>query len=163
MTSAAMCAETREGRRATDHGIGKAFLTAHLLTANRKQAENAVLEAILHWDLDQGTEEAFLHRVAHAAIRAQDECESSGADCLPLELQAVLDLSPRQRRCFVLRVLVGLSRQACARLLHLDIFHVDRYTCEALKYLPQRCDPADSQLELLGIQRFRVEEKHAIA
>jgi hypothetical protein len=60
MTMTAICAETREGRNATDHTITKAFLTAHLLTANRRQAESAVLEAIERSDLKEDTEEAFL-------------------------------------------------------------------------------------------------------
>ena len=140
MTMAAMCEETREGN--TDHAISRAFLTAHLLTANRKQAESAVLEAILHCDLEAGTEEAFLYRVAYAAIQVQVEYESSNvgepvpAESLPpVELQAVLDLSPQLRRCFVLRVLVGLPRQVCARLLHLSVLIVDQYTCAALERL----------------------------
>jgi DNA-directed RNA polymerase specialized sigma24 family protein len=180
MTIAAMCAETRQGKRATDHAISRAFLTAHLLTANREQAESAVLEAILHWDLEEGTEEVFLHRVACAAIQAQVEYESSNAGepapaelLLPVELQAVLDLSPQLRRCFVLRVLVGLSRQVCARLLDLSVLIVDQYTCAALEHLAgvgcpslipvPRGETLDTQLELLGIQRFRVEEKHSVA
>jgi DNA-directed RNA polymerase specialized sigma24 family protein len=145
MTIAALCAETQGGKDATDHEIGRAFLTAHLLTANRKQAESAVMEAIRHWDSEEDTEEAFLQLVAYAAIQAQGEYEWSRADqpvpaesVLPVELQAVLDLAPQIRRCFVLRILAGLSRQVCARLLHLNIFTVDQYTWEALEYLPQR-------------------------
>jgi hypothetical protein len=147
----AMCAETREGQNATDRAISRAFLTAHLLTANRRQAESAVLEAILHSDLEQDTEEAFLHRVACAAIQAESEYSSSVDQpvqsewLVPVELQAVLDLSPRLRCCFVLRILAGLSRPICARLLHLNILAVDQYTCEALEYLPQRETP---QLEI---------------
>jgi DNA-directed RNA polymerase specialized sigma24 family protein len=147
MTMTAMCAENREGRNATDHAISRAFLTAHLLTANQRQAEGAVLEAIQHSDLEEDTEEAFLQRVACAAIQAEGEYSSSADQpvpaewLVPVELQAVLDLSPRLRRCFVLRTLVGLSRQVCARLLHLNILAVDQYTCEALEYLPQRETP----------------------
>lgn len=143
MTMAAMCAETREGRNVTDRAIGRAFLTAHLLTANRNHAESAVLEAILHGDLED-TEEAFLHRVTCAAIQAEGEYstdvdQSVPAELLvPVELQAVLDLAPWLRRCFVLRILAGLSRAVCARLLHLNILTVDQYTCQALEYLPQR-------------------------
>jgi DNA-directed RNA polymerase specialized sigma24 family protein len=143
MTTAAIYAETRQAKCVADHAISRAFLAAHLLTANQEQAESAVLEAILHWEVEEETEEAFLHCVAHAAIETQVGYSSSSDDpvaaesFLPVELQAVLDLLPQLRRCFVLRVLVGLSRQACARLLQLSVFNVDQYTCEALEYLAQ--------------------------
>lgn len=142
MTNAAMCAETRQSRRDVDHEIKRAFLAAHLLTANTEQAERAVLEAIDQRHSAEQTEDAFFARMVTAAIRTQAGYESSSVDnpepdewLLPTELEAVLDLSPPLRRCFVLRMLAGLSRDVCARLLRLNVRTVDQYTAAALECL----------------------------
>jgi DNA-directed RNA polymerase specialized sigma24 family protein len=125
-----------------EHTISRAFLTAHLLTASTEQAESATMEAIDSWDPDEETEEVLFRSVLDAAARAQIEyvpsssnkCDVAGS-YLPAELQAVLRLAPQLRRCFVLRILVGLSPQVCARLLHLPSRRVDRYACAALECL----------------------------
>jgi hypothetical protein len=39
------------------------------------------------------------------------------------------------RRCFVLRILAGLPRDAAATLLQIDVEHVDQYTSAALPAL----------------------------
>jgi len=133
---------TRMCERRIVHTISRAFRTAHLLTASIQQAESAVLEAIDSFDPDGETEETLFRYVVHAAVRSSVEHilpsasnQSESAMFLPVELQAVLNLPPNLRRCFVLRVLVGLSRQICARLLRLDARRVDQYTCAALQCL----------------------------
>lgn len=137
---------TRERERDIEHTIGRAFLTAHLLTANATQAESAVVEAIESWHAHDETEQALLLRVVQAAVRepvgyaaslSSDKPDAAGS-YLPVELQAVLRLSPQPRRCFVMRILAGLSRQVCARLLHLNTFKVDQCTRAAVKHLSCR-------------------------
>ena len=51
---------------------------------------------------------------------------------LPVELQHVLHLARNLRHCFVLRLLVGLSRALCAWLLHLETRQIDERTCAAV-------------------------------
>jgi len=131
----------RETKSGIEHTMSKAFRTAHLLTASIEQAERAVIAAMDSWEPDGG-DEALFHQVVYAAVRAQvrDIAPSPGEPdstaFLPTELQAVIHLSPELRNCFVLRILVGMSRQACARLLDLHCRQVDEYTCAALKRLP---------------------------
>jgi hypothetical protein len=107
------------------------------LGANAKQAESAVVEAINAWDPGEETEEALFHRVLIRTIQAPLEYETSTTSFVPLDLQPVLGLSPQLRRCFVLRVLARLSRQVCARLLHLTALQVDQRTYKALESLSQ--------------------------
>jgi DNA-directed RNA polymerase specialized sigma24 family protein len=138
----ALSTAARECGRDIEHTINRAFLTAHLLTASTEQAESATMEAIDLWDPDAETEEVLFRNVLHAAARPQIEsvpsssnkCDVAGS-YLPDELQAVLRLAPQLRRCFVLRILVGLPPQVCARLLHLDSRRVDRYASAALECL----------------------------
>jgi hypothetical protein len=168
------------GKRDIGHAINRAFLTAHLLTANAKQAERAVIEAIEQWDPAEGTEEAFLLGAVKAAIGTRARYESSRPDnprpaglLLPTELQPVLDLAPQLRRCFVLRVLTGLPRQVCSPLLHLNASKMDQYTCAALEYLSAVTRRNDSllacgtepnaQLALLGNKPGWVEKMHSIS
>jgi DNA-directed RNA polymerase specialized sigma24 family protein len=119
--------------------IERAFLTAHLLTGSIQQAEDATLKGLDSWNPDEEPGEALFQNVLDAAARTQiqpnrPDSEASGS-YLPNELKAVLRLSPQLRRCFVLRVLVGLPSQMCARLLGLHSDEVDEFTCAALQCL----------------------------
>jgi hypothetical protein len=127
--------------RSVEHTINKAFLTAHLLTGSIAQAENAVTDALASWDRDKASLEDLFRAVLDGAVRRQDsgapsskEPESAGWR-LPSELQTVLALPLELRRCFVLRMLAGLSVAMCARLLQLHPRRVKQYTCAALKCL----------------------------
>jgi DNA-directed RNA polymerase specialized sigma24 family protein len=130
-------AETWEAERRIDGTTSRAFLAAHLLTGSAEQAESAVMEAVDSWDPDDDSEEALFERVLNIALRGPiSDAPDSPASFLPPELQAVLRLSPQLRRCFVLRILAGLSRQVSARLLRVDCRRVDQYTSAAIKVLP---------------------------
>lgn len=54
---------------------------------------------------------------------------------LPLELQRVLRLPTDLRQCFVLRLLVAMSREFCARVLGLDVAAFDHKVCLAAQTL----------------------------
>jgi hypothetical protein len=119
--------------------IDRAILTAHLLTGSLQEAERAALKAIDSWNPDEEPEDVVFNSVLEAAARVQPQQDATGADAcasdLPNELKAVLRLAPRLRSCFVLRILVGLPSQVCARLLRLQSKQVDEYTCAALQSL----------------------------
>jgi DNA-directed RNA polymerase specialized sigma24 family protein len=144
---------TRKSESRIEHTVNKAFLTAHLLTGSAEHAESAVMEALHSWEEEDG-EEALFHGVISAAARGetttedQNEPDSSGS-FLRSELRAVLSLPPQLRRCFVLHILAGLSRQACARLLNLQTRQVDRYTCAALRRLPFLAEHLTARIEHL--------------
>jgi DNA-directed RNA polymerase specialized sigma24 family protein len=108
---------------------------AHLLTGNPEQAETVVSEAIEWWNSDEDNGDELFQEVLNAAIRCEIASESRQS-YLPAELRAVLSLSPLLRRCFVLRMLAGLPRQVCSRLLHVDSRLVDQCTRAAVKILP---------------------------
>jgi hypothetical protein len=119
--------------------IDRAILTAHLLTGSLQEAERAALKAIDSWNPDEEPGDVVFNNVLEAAARAQLQPNTSYSDAsgshLPNELKKVLGLKPWLRRCFVLRILLGLPSQACARLLFLDSQQVDEYTCAAVQSL----------------------------
>jgi DNA-directed RNA polymerase specialized sigma24 family protein len=121
-----------------DQALSKIFVTALLLTGNAKQAEGAVVEVIRRLDFDDASDEALLRSTVDASLERRDvipqlppDALERASPALPLELRNVLHLSPELRRCFVLRVLIGLPREVCARLLHLGVGEVDERTCNA--------------------------------
>jgi hypothetical protein len=117
--------------------IDRALLTAQLLTGSLEQAEKAVLEAIDWWNPSEEPEVLF-HRVVEAAARQSQEVPASSEASrlhLPNELKAVLRLAPQPRNCFVLRILLGLGTQGCARLLRSNSKQVEDYTRAALQGL----------------------------
>jgi hypothetical protein len=119
--------------------VDRALLTAHLLTGNLQQAEKATLDAIESWNPGEEPEQVLFENVLNAAARVQAEPRPNNIDSsgsyLPNDLIAVFRLAPQLRRCFVLRILVGLPVKVCARLLHLQAGQVDEYTCAALQCL----------------------------
>jgi hypothetical protein len=115
-----------------------AFVAAYLLTADVTRAESAVLKSIgLMNAATPSGEELF-----QGAVNAATERDESTARCteepepafskLPSELQRVLQLAHRPRQCFVLRMLIGLSRDVCASLLNFSTREVDRWTSAAM-------------------------------
>ncbi|HYM08097.1 MAG TPA: hypothetical protein VEU11_16210 [Terriglobales bacterium] len=131
------------------HLVGKAFLTALLLTGSVERAEAAIVEGNTKMDLDNASGEALFREAVNAAVeppsvtsRQLPEDLERASSMLPFELRRVLHLPPALRHCFVLRFLVGLPREACARLLHLETPQVDERARTAM-------------LELAAIQRNR--------
>jgi hypothetical protein len=119
--------------------LRKAFLTALLLTGTVEQAETAVLQGITSLDLDENrANEDLLSLTVSAAIETKPDVQISPeelkrpASILPGELQGVMYLSRHLRHCFLLRVLLGWSREIAARLLHLEIRQIDERTRSAV-------------------------------
>jgi len=157
MEYSAVGASNRRARFVIERTICRAFRTAHLLTADVHQAEIAVLKAIDLFEPEVDTEETLFRHTMHAAVltptepmpraashrseptepmpRAASHRSEPTDSFVPVELQAVLNLSRDLRYCFVLRVLAGWSQLACARLLGLQGRSVDRYTWAALQCL----------------------------
>ncbi len=123
-----------------NQAIEKAFLTAILLTASPERAEAAILTATRIMDPGVAPADALLRAAVPAALEM--ECALAAEDrerassMVPLELRPLLHLETGKRLCFVLRVLVGLSRQACSGLLRLAVPQIDEYTCAAMLELP---------------------------
>jgi hypothetical protein len=129
------------GRAAEPPGqqsLGKAFVTALLLTGNLDEAETAVLDGIRSLDPDGELEEALVRHTVSAAIQRRPEVQISieelrqPSSILPDELRPLMYLSPHLRHCFVLRVLLGWPAEICAELLNLEIFQMEALTRAAM-------------------------------
>lgn len=123
--------------------VDRAFITALLLTGSAKLAEAAILEGNRAMALDHVSGEALLRGAVNAAIEPPTEISEQlpedlacASSMLPFELRRVLHLPTALRHCFVLRFLVGLPREDCARLLHLEIHQVDERARAAMLELP---------------------------
>jgi hypothetical protein len=131
----------------TTEALDRTFITALLLTGSAQRAEAAVVEGIKATQrgkvsdetlLLQGTLSASIAAGSNSPRAAEQEHASS---LLPVELRRVLRLLPYFRRGFVLRVLVGLSREVCARMLQIEIHQIDevvRLAARALVRLSKR-------------------------
>src|SRR5258708_3492044 len=100
-----------------------AFPAALLLTGSMHRAEQAVENAINASGPDF-TAEALLAETVRSVMqlpKSQDETPL----ILPKELQALSLLPPKGRNCFVLRVLLGIGREACSEILELSGDEVD--------------------------------------
>jgi DNA-directed RNA polymerase specialized sigma24 family protein len=122
--------------------LGKAFLTAILLTRSSRRAEAAVQAAIQSWNPDDPREEPLICAavqsalgVAADALAPEPEEFASAVSLVPDALRMVMVLPAQQRLCLVLRVLLGMPLHACARMLELNASDVDRLTCAATSAL----------------------------
>ena len=123
--------------------VDKAYITALLLTASAKRAEAALLAATRAAIFDSAPGEVLIRGAVNAAVEPPSETSEQlpedlehASSMLPFELRRVLHLSQALRQCFVLRFLVGLPREVCARLLHLEIRQVDERARAAMSELP---------------------------
>jgi DNA-directed RNA polymerase specialized sigma24 family protein len=131
------CTDTSESLRMT-------IVAAILLTGSVKHAETAMLEGIRSLDIDATLEEELLPSIVSAAMdprqwsgRRPPEEMAYASSLLPVELQRVLRLPMDLRHCFVLRLLLAMPREFCARLLGLDVGTMDRDTSLAAQALAQ--------------------------
>jgi len=133
-------------------GLGGTFIAALLLTGSAEGAEAAVLEGIRVMEQDGCEGEAFLQGTMAASIASNNRLPAFGeqehaASLLPAELHRVLRLSGDFRRCFVLRVLVGLSREDCAQLLETEMHRIDELVCASMRALAFLPDEASTPWE----------------
>jgi len=150
--------ETKACEGRVQDAVGRAFLTAHLLTGNAVGAENAVMEALGSWDPGEESADVLLERaVSKAATQLDMGCATPDPQQprwgVPTELQAVLRLPARLRHCYVLRILAGFSRESCAQMLDLHCQQVDQYTRAAMQCLPLLQDCSGGGIEYLVWKR----------
>ena len=116
----------------------RAFVAVLLLTGSLEEAEAVVLNAIDVADIGRGSGEGLLKRAIGLAINSRPRLTerartvTSRSSILPWELNSVIYLSRKLRQCFVLRFLLGWSREATARILCLRPSLVDERTKAAV-------------------------------
>ncbi len=116
----------------------EAFCTSLLLTGSVAHAESVVMEAIEFWNPSDTVEGAFTRYVIDRSVQSREQADVwPASQFIREELRPLLLMPDRHRHCFVLRMLVNLSRQACARILGLTGLQVDRYTKAAVSDLAQ--------------------------
>jgi len=118
-----------------------AFRTALLLTGDTRTAEAAVMHGIgVCEDLSPG---GLLIAAVRSAVRRRTKSSDGPCkvECLSPELRRLFWLQPLPRHCFVLRVLVGLSPEACAALLEVSVSEFEDAVYRALTQLPLLCSP----------------------
>jgi hypothetical protein len=120
----------------SDSGLCRAFRAILLLTGSAAHAEDAVLSAIQSTEPEEASDQRLLLGAVEAALEREGHANSG---CVPPalcpELGRVLRLMPARRHCFVLRILIGFSREVCSRLLHLNVEEIDEITCTAAREL----------------------------
>ena len=118
--------------------VRDAFLGALMLTGNIKAAEHAVLDAITTSECGVAMDK-LLVTTAKFAIQVHDECPVQAellSSNLPVELQRLFMLSSLGRKCFVLRILMGLTPEISSKVLKLNRDEVDEALHRALSDLP---------------------------
>ena len=122
--------------------IENAFIVGLLLTGSIEQAERAIVDSIHCSETEDVCGQRVFRRVIQWAVDPQEQrscrvTDEASVRILPFELGCVLHLLPDLRHCYVLRILVGLSREICAWLLHTDVEQVSQRTQSAVNGLAQ--------------------------
>ena len=110
------------------------------LSLKTKPAEAAVLGGIAELALGQLSGGSLILKSAKAAVQRRADLEDQSEPLLPmprLELRRLFLLVPKNRDCFVLRVLIGLTPAQCSEMLHLSISEVEDSLSTALQELPR--------------------------
>jgi DNA-directed RNA polymerase specialized sigma24 family protein len=118
------------------NAVDTGFRTALLLGAATRTAEAAVLDGIDA--CEDLSHRGFLIETVRSTIRRRTKSADrpDALELLPPELRRLFMLQPLSRDCFVLRILVGLSREVCAELLDVSITEFEDAVCAALNQLP---------------------------
>jgi hypothetical protein len=122
--------------------IENAFIVGLLLTGSIEQAERAIVDSIHCSETKDVCGQRVFRRVIQWAVDPQEHrsrrvIDEASVRILPFELGCVLHLPPDLRHCYVLRILVGLSREVCAWLLHTDVEQISQRTQSAVSGLAQ--------------------------
>jgi len=122
----------------TSEGICNAFLAALLVAGDSEQAEAATEYAIRSIDGRGVSDAALIVGALKAAILSSRERPARTWDLdgqlsfLPPALKPLSRLAMEHRHCFVLRILVGLPRDECSRLLGCAPKQIDEGTGAAM-------------------------------
>jgi hypothetical protein len=115
--------------------LRRVFLGVLLLTADFDLAGIAVSESVNALDINDLTTEALPICASRLALQLQrDPSKRSRVPSLlglPAELENLLRLPPEFRHCFVLGILMGITRSVCAELLRVNEDQVCARTCAA--------------------------------
>ena len=118
--------------------IENAFIAGLLLTGSIEQAERAIVSSVHCIEPEDVCGQRVFRRVIQWSVdppapqRSPGFIDEASVRTLPVELGRVLYLPSDLRHCYVLRILLGLSREVCAWLLHTDIQQISKRTESAV-------------------------------
>ena len=117
--------------------VRDSFLAALMLTGTIEAAEQSVSRAIATLGCGIAVDE-LLVATAKCAIQLRDGClrRVEIPSTLPPVLRRLFLLSSVGRKCFVLRILMGLTLEVTSGILNLPKDEVDEALCCALSELP---------------------------
>jgi hypothetical protein len=125
--------------------LNEMFIAAMLLTGCTERAERAVVDAIDALGEDDISGHMVLQATIRAAVTPGLTADEEGpwqpqpaVSWLPIQLRRVLLLPRDLRHAFVLRLLLGMPRDQCSRLLELDDGKLDEHVRQAAIFLAQR-------------------------
>ncbi len=128
-----------------NESLNEMFTVAILLTGSADRAECSVLEGLKTLDRGPVSKAAVFEAIIRAAITpatmpGEEKAREPlvGVSWLPIELQRVLLLLSDLRHVFVLRLLLGLPRDQCSRVLQLDNETLDERFARSAIFLAQR-------------------------
>jgi hypothetical protein len=131
-------ASAEERPRISSSALAKTFRAAVLLTGGIRQAEAALLDVIQQVDPRNVSDQTFFADCLRASMAPGRQSQATAEDAedasaiLAPELKRILLLKPHLRHGLVLRVLLGLSEEDCARL---NIRDAGRRACAASQEL----------------------------
>jgi|tagenome__1003787_1003787.scaffolds.fasta_scaffold19843829_2 hypothetical protein len=116
--------------------VRDAYLAALILTGTAEEAERAVMDAIATAGCKL---EELLVATAKCAIQLRNDYSLGPKRplSLPPELQRLFLLHPIARKCFVLRVLMGITLEMTSEILNLHKDQVAEELCRAVSDLPR--------------------------
>lgn len=121
--------------------VNTAFWAVLLLGCDTTTAEAAVLDGIAACE-DVSHRSLLIAALRSTLRRRANSAEARDAvQLLPAELRRLFGLPPRSRDCFVLRILLDLSPEVCARLLNISVTELDDALNAALTALPLLAHP----------------------
>jgi hypothetical protein len=135
--------------------LNEAYRAAWFFTGSIEAAENAVLDGIAASDFGHIVDDVLLVETVKSAIRRRADLTSQSKQApshLPWELQRLFLLAPISRDSFVLRVLLGITPEACSGILHLTTQEREEVLCAALQELPRLEDCSSNQRKITQTQ-----------
>ena len=116
--------------------VSTTFRVALLLGCDTLTAEAAVLEGI--GACEEVSHRSLMIEAVGSTLRRRTKCADAPAavHLLPAELRPLFRLRALLRDCFVLRILLGLSPEACAGLLKIPVTEFGDAFYTALQKLP---------------------------
>lgn len=114
----------------TSEALDNAFRAAFLLTGSADLAEHGVLNGIASLEPNDHVEDTLL------AITIESVIRQYAMALLPHELQHLIQLAPRYRNCFLLRVLFRIPVPGCVVILRLTTEEFEDSLRAAFEQLP---------------------------